>query len=126
MDQNTIVGTIMKQLNNDGPIVLNETKSVRDFLWIDDAIESILLSIKHKPNSILNVGTGKGTSINELIKVVLQLVNTEKRYIIKNNKNHKNNSILIDISETKKVIKWKPKISLKLGLSKILKRDKII
>ena len=126
MDQNTIVGTIMKQLNNDGPIVLNETKSVRDFLWIDDAIESILLSIKNKPNSILNVGTGKGTSINELIKVVLQLVNTEKRYIIKNNKNHKNNSILIDISETKKVIKWKPKISLKLGLSKILKRDKII
>ena len=124
MDQNTIVGTIINQLNNNGPIVLNETKSIRDFLWIDDAIESILLSIKHKPNLTLNVGTGKGTSINELIKLVLQLVNTEKRYIIEKNKRYKKNSILVDISETKKTIKWKPKTSLKLGLSKILKKSK--
>ena len=79
MHQNTIIGTLIEQLKNDGPIVLNETKSVRDFLWIDDAIESILLAIKYKPDATLNVGTGKGTSIKELIKLVLQLINTDKR-----------------------------------------------
>ena len=121
MDQNTIIGTLIEQINNDGPIVLNETKSVRDFLWIDDAIESILLAIKYKPDATLNVGTGKGTSIKELIKLVLQLINTNKRDIIEKNKDYKKNSILIDISQTKRIIKWKPKISLKKGLSKILK-----
>ena len=121
MDQNTIIGTLIEQINNDGPIVLNETKSVRDFLWIDDAIESILLAIKYKPDATLNVGTGKGTSIKELIKLVLQLINTNKRDIIEKNKDYKKNSILIDISQTKRIIKWKPEISLKKGLSKILK-----
>ena len=126
MCQNTVIGNLINQLRGKGPIVMKETKSVRDFLWIDDAIESILLAIKYKPSATFNVGTGKGTSIKELIKITLQLANIKKKDIIEKNQKIRETWVLIDISHTKKNIKWKPKTSLRVGIKNLLKKMEIV
>ena len=52
MSKKNIFSDIFKQLQSEGPIILKNLKASRDFLWIDDAIEAIMLASKKKRNAI--------------------------------------------------------------------------
>ena len=66
----------MKAILEGRPIELwNEGSTVRDLVHIDDMVEALLLSISYRgPNEILNVGTGVGTSLAELVHEMEELV----------------------------------------------------
>ena len=57
------------------PIVFGDGLQTRDFVYIDDAIQCIRTALR-KPmpgGTVLNVGTGKATSINSLASAVMKL-----------------------------------------------------
>ena len=90
-------------------------EQVRDFVYVEDVAEANLLSLKTSKSFLaVNIGTGKGTSLNELAKAIGG--KTEK-------KPARQGDISIsmaDISLAKKELGWSPKISLKDGLSKTI------
>ena len=68
IDQFSIIYKILQsQLNNSKLVLRNNGHAIRDFIHIDDVafIYSKLLKVKDIP--ILNIGTGKGVSIENLI-----------------------------------------------------------
>lgn len=66
----------MKAVLDGRPIELwNEGSTVRDLIHIDDMVDALMLGIGYRgPNEIVNVGTGVGTSLAELLGAMEDLV----------------------------------------------------
>ena len=80
-------GVFLSQIYHNKKITIVGTgNQKRDFLFVDDVVEAIHLSIVKKlANQILNIGYGKPISIN---KVVSYLKHNKKTYILKDLENH--------------------------------------
>ena len=98
--------------NNKKFDVFSNGNQIRDHLYIDDAVQSILNSIKILKKSqfkIINVGTGQPKTTKQLIKLISYLMRTNPkvRYIKKSNPNFNYNTYM-DISKMKKTLKLNP------------------
>ena len=125
MSNENVISEILSQVSHPKKIVVNNMYPIRDFLWIDDAIDAIMQTINIKPSGIINVGSGIGTSIEQLAKNVLHLINQPNKKLI-SEKNEKLNSILfLNIDETKKILNWTPEITLLEGLTKLINYNNI-
>lgn len=107
---------------------LAEKNTIRDFIYIDDVIEALVLgSRKNVPyGEIFNIGTGVGYTVYEIFNEVQKIAKC-KIDVSWNNKNRirdfdkiKSNN-LANIDKIKNMLKWEPKNSLKSGLSRTFK-----
>jgi len=65
-------------INNKKLLIKGSLERFRDFVYIDDAIEACLKSIEEKTLfSLYNICSGKKTTINELIKIILKIFKKE-------------------------------------------------
>ncbi len=114
----TILKSIFKKEFN-----CSNGKQFRDFLYIDDLIEAVIRSLKHKNlfGEIINIGQGKPIIIRELILRISKIIGTGKPVFGKI-KLRKDEMIKLypKINKIKKLLKWKPKINLDQGLHKTI------
>lgn len=92
----------------------NET---RDFLNIKDALDLIMLIMK-KNNKflIINGGSGKSTSVKQVIKLLLTYFNTEKKVVFNGiEKPGDPKHYMADISNIKK-LNWLPRLTIEESL----------
>ena len=104
--------------------VFNNGKMIRDFTYIDDVIKGILDVIKKNfknNHEVINIGKGKPDNLMDMIKYL------EKSYKKKFKIKFTNNIPVGDMKKTysnikkaKKLVNWKPKTTLKLGLEKFV------
>lgn len=67
---------INRLLNNQSPIVFGSGKQIRDFIHVDDIVEANILAMKKDArNMLVNVGTGTGTSVNQIAKILINKIN---------------------------------------------------
>ncbi len=111
------LGVFLKQKLSNSPLtIVGNGSQKRDFVYVTDVAEAFYLSIKTKiKNKIFNVGSGKPKSVNELVKYI----GGKKVFIPK--RPGEPNITHADIRSINKLLKWKCKISLKEGISKVLK-----
>tara|TARA_R100000805_G_C3625327_1_gene134007 strand:+ start:463 stop:1389 length:927 start_codon:yes stop_codon:yes gene_type:complete len=99
----------------------------RDFVYISDVSEALILGLDRRTDSmILNVGSGKKTTVKELIDIILNTNDAEKdRFSIINTGGHEGDQFgsLSDISKISE-IGWSPKISLEKGISLMYNKAK--
>jgi len=124
-DENTshvLPNFLNKALNEDKKFLIwGNGKSIRDFLYIKDLVECIKVLLKKQKSNfeIFNVGSEKPISITELAKQILLI--TKKNKVIKYMNNNYSIDNKIKISTKKiKLLKWKPKHSLKEGIEKTI------
>lgn len=120
MSNENVISEILFQLSRPEKILVKNMYPIRDFLWIDDAINAILQTIKIKPSGIINIGSGIGTSIEQLVKNILHIVNQPNKKIISETNEKLNSNLILNINETKEILNWTPKITLVEGLSKLI------
>ena len=95
----------------------------RDFLYIDDGIEAIVKSIKSKNSKgkIFNIGSGGPTKLKKIMKIVEQKL---KHFypIYGQIKLRKGEPKIIypNVRLAKKILKWRNKTTLKIGLNKTI------
>ncbi|MEO9482437.1 MAG: NAD-dependent epimerase/dehydratase family protein [Ekhidna sp.] len=102
--------------------MVGEGELVRDFIHIDDLCKGILSCLRLE-NETLNMGAGKGTSLNELssifeklIKRPLEIDHLESRgFDVKTN--------VLSIKKIQQLADWSPSISLEQGISQLLEAD---
>tara|TARA_B100000029_G_scaffold475233_1_gene518318 strand:- start:457 stop:1428 length:972 start_codon:yes stop_codon:yes gene_type:complete len=108
---------IMRTLRKKPIIVYGNGKQKRSFTYIDDIIDGTISSINISRNGeIINLGGGQINSINKNIEILSELLGREIKIVYKNFPEGDVNRTEADISKAKKLIGFKPKISLKEGL----------
>jgi len=109
---------------NDKTIILklyNYGNQLRDFIYIDDAIDGILKSISHKSSGfdIFNISSGNRYSIKEIISITEKLSNSHIG-VEYSSKKFDEKCISADNSKSKLILNFDPKISLNSGIQKTL------
>jgi len=105
---------IISQAIRDKEIVIWNETPIRDWIYVKDAIEAIIRSFSSNYNGIMNLGTGKGVSVGEVVKFVAKLTNSKISCLNKEVTGPK--KIICDINLIRKKLKWQPKVSLEEGL----------
>ena len=97
--------------------------NTRDFIHVEDVCRAIIGSLKLSGFNVLNIGSSVETKIINVAKIILKELKSKKKIILSNPLSKKNNLSKADIKKTKKILKWSSKISLKLGLKKVIKYE---
>ena len=95
----------------------------RDFLYVDDAVNAIMLTIKSKKllGEIINVGYGKCITVKKVINYICNIIGKGKPEYNKI-KLRKDEAKIIypNILKAKLLLNWKPKVSFYDGLKKTI------
>ena len=123
--RNVIPNFIYRAINNQDIIITGSGKEVRDFTFVDDiilGIYKILISNKIKSGEIFNLGSGKVTTILNLVKNILKITNSKSKIIFVQKRSWDNIKIRkANISKSKRLLNYKPKWKLEKGLFKTVK-----
>ena len=123
--RNVIPNFIYRAINNQDIIITGSGKEVRDFTFVDDiilGIYKILISNKIKSGEIFNLGSGKVTTILNLVKNILKITNSKSKIIFAKKRSWDNIKIRkANISKSKRLLNYKPKWKLEKGLFKTVK-----
>jgi nucleoside-diphosphate-sugar epimerase len=119
MSKINVLSDIIRQ-KNCGDIELKTTYPVRDFIYIDDVVESFIKSIECDGSGVFNIASGVSYSIGELASTILKEAGN-LRYNIKSRNNEEVFSkLIIDIKKAEAKLNWTPKINLETGIGNLL------
>ena len=120
--QQGIIPIIIDKIYHDESIVIwGDGENIRDYIYIDDAINAIHKIIDYSGNErVFNVATSIGHSLNEVIEIIKRNIEKEiKVEYVKGRKCDVNNNVL-DINRISKELNWTPTVSLEEGIKKII------
>lgn len=117
-----VTSKIINQLLNKKIISLGNLYPKRDFIYVQDVINAILLVIrKPKGFNIYNIGTGQSYSILELCRILKELSgkNTPIKSIKLQSRKDEISNVISNSSRIRK-LGWSPKVGIHEGLRKTL------
>jgi UDP-glucose 4-epimerase len=94
-----------------------------DFIYIEDVVGALSLLLKKcKRSGIYNIGSGKSTSVQDIIKTVFNNLNLQygPTYKSVNSNVSSSDNFWADTSKIKREIGWKPKTTIKEGIKKTI------
>ena len=118
-----VIGTWLTKLNEGGTIqMVDNGLPVRDYIYVKDIAQAICLAAEtHELNQTYNVGTGVGTSLNQLAKLLKIIVPTVPMIVLSSPRSFDIKSNILDFGKIKEKIGWSPTTSLQQGISKTWK-----
>jgi len=91
----------------------------RDFLYVDDAAEGIILAAEKYSKSVpLNLGTGVEISIKDLAKKLLKIIDIELEIVWETKKPNGQPRRCVDNQKAKNEIQFEPKMDMDEGLKR--------
>jgi len=121
MSASSVLSKILNQLPCNDKVSVWDDSPVRDFVWVDDAANAIAKMAVSNCLGVYNVGSGRAVSIKELIKLAMQITNSEGCNIELTNPSDRTSYNVLDVTETKKDFNWLPETNLEDGLRYLLK-----
>lgn len=116
--ENRIIPYLINQGYNKGFVNVSSGNQIRDFCYIDDIVDG-LIKIALNKNSIgliINLASGKPIKIKNIIQMISKKLKFKVNFGKYSKKITESSSQVADISIAKKVLKWKPKVSLEEGI----------
>jgi nucleoside-diphosphate-sugar epimerase len=121
-----VITAFFESLGHNKPLVIyGDGNQTRDFLYVEDAVKACMLALccKNCSGKTFNIGTGIQTSINELARIMIELLNKPKARIIHENERKGDiRESYANISMAKKELKFEPEFSVNEGLKKMTKK----
>jgi UDP-glucose 4-epimerase len=119
-DQN-VIADIVRQLDGPGPIRVGDTGPTRDFIAIPDVASAFAALAVSGEHGVFNVGTGIGTSVGSLARLLAELAgNAERQVVSSANPPNERSCLVVDPEDTIRRLAWRPEVTLREGLSQLL------
>lgn len=104
-------------LNHQPVVIWGDGEIVRDFIYIDDVSEAICkVALGKSSERIFNVGSGSGTSLNELLERAQDVCGIVAQVQYQPARSFDVPVSVLDTSRIRAVFKWTPRVSLDDGL----------
>lgn len=103
------------------PVIFGDGEQTRDFVYVQDVVVALRMAMQSDHHSILNVGSGRSHSFNDVIEMInTQLkVNIKPKYIENPIKNYVRDTLAYT-SKCKEILGFKANISLDEGISRLV------
>ena len=116
-----VIPIIIENIINDNPIEIWGKNQVRDFIHIDDVVDGIISVIDYDGKErTFNIGSGVGHTVEDIIAIASQKLNKKPTLKFSSSRKCDVEHNVLDISLIKHKTGWKPKLSLKDGIDKII------
>ncbi len=106
------------------PVVYGDGEQRRDFVFVDDVVDALKKASSVKGFSVLNVGTGRNYSINEMVEILNSKLG--KRVIPKYVEMEVANYVMetkADTTKAERLIGFKANVSLEEGIERLIAED---
>jgi UDP-glucose 4-epimerase len=115
-----LIPTIVESALLNKPLtVWGNGSNLRDYLYIDDAVEGLSLAMSHgAKGSLFNLGSGFGTSVLELVAHIEEITGKKIALEFKAQRPFDVPSNVLDVSLAKSELAWVTKTELRHGLEK--------
>jgi len=99
-------------------IINGDGTQTRDFVFVEDVVESNLLALNYPKSDIFNIGTGKETDINRIFRLLKKTTGSKQKEVHAPPKPGEQQRSVLDCSKAGRLLKWKPRYSVDEGLAK--------
>jgi UDP-glucose 4-epimerase len=121
-----VVPHYLKQAQRGGTLVAHgDGSQTRDYVYVDDVISGMVAAAT-APNidgMVINIGSGKETSIRELIKCVQDVTGSNAEVIYSSKTSGGVSRLCADLTLASQKLNYRPSIDLNDGLRLTLRRD---
>lgn len=109
---------IYKLLKGEKVVINGDGKQTRDFVYVTDVVDASLKALNLKKNEVLNIGTGKESSVNRIFEILKKNTNSRQIPVHGPAKKGEQSRSVLDIKKARKFLDWNPEVSLQKGLEK--------
>jgi UDP-glucose 4-epimerase len=114
-----VIGTFMRKLLAGEQIeIWGDGSVVRDFIYVGDISALCLLAVKCEINGIFNVGSSKGHSINDVVKILADITGQVIEPTYRAGRGFDVPSVVLEITKGKNAFGWAPQITMLDGLAR--------
>ena len=121
-----VIPYCLRQALDNGTIVVHGSgEQTRDYVYLDDVVKAMVAasSVPDINRMIINVGSGKETSINELVKEVLKITGAKPEIVTNQSHDSGPSRMRADLTIAKRKLNFSPKYNLEQGLLKTIEKD---
>ncbi|MDK2786137.1 MAG: UDP-glucose 4-epimerase [Thermotoga sp.] len=105
-----------RMLKGEEVYIFGDGEYVRDYVYVDDVVESNLLAMERGDNDVFNIGTGRGTTVNELFHMLKEITGYNREPVYKPPRKGDVRKSILDWTKAKEKLGWEPKVPLEEGL----------
>ncbi len=95
-------------------------RQTRDFVYVGDVAAANLRALKGGANAVINVGSGKETSILDLYRTMASLMGVTKKPLLKPKRSGELNRSILSPALAQRLLGWTPTHDLVQGLQKTI------
>ena len=113
-----VVAIFTGQMLADQQVFINgDGEQQRDFVYVGDCARANLLALTREADGIYNLGTGRGTSINEIFQALKNITGYQRPAAYRPAKLGETRRIYLDASKARQRLEWSPEVELEAGLA---------
>lgn len=124
MPEDFFIPQMINSLKREEDFLMTKGEQTRDFLYVDDVVQALLLTAKNTNsyNETMNVCSGKGTKLNELTAAVNKKMNAKAKIIVGAIPYRENEvwEMIGDNSKIKQKLGFEPQVNLENGIQRVL------
>lgn len=115
-----IIPIFLNAILHDEPItVFGDGSSIRDYIFIDDLVRDTLAVMDSgRSCEIFNIGSGRGTSIGELLTIMEDVTGRSLRVVYRSARDTDVKRVVLDISKVRKLAQSDQSTNLREGIEK--------
>lgn len=121
-----VIPQFMQQILGGGSLVIHEDgQQTRDFVYIDDVIAALAAAAtaENVDRRVINVGSGRETSINDLVAVMERVTGRKAQTIHVASEGGGVSRLVADLRLARQLLGYQPEISLEKGLALLQEKD---
>jgi UDP-glucose 4-epimerase len=98
------------------PVIYGHGEQTRDYVYVGDVVLAVLAGLDHDGSDVVNVGTGRETSVNELFRVLNTITGADADEVHAEGKPGEQQRSVLDVSHAAASLGWRPEVELEDGL----------
>ena len=127
-EYSTLINKCIECAANNQPLIINGNgMQKRDFTYIDDVVDAIIKCaegfVSKNRQEIINIGTGKNHSVNEIIAITQNTCGIPIKTQFNNHNFVEPDYTIADNSKAKMLLNWQPSIPVESGINLLIKQS---